>query len=161
MMAIFAQWKLILLVTGILLVTALSMRLQTVTAQRNLAVQELASYKKAAEDAAALAKDQSDHALKETKRDYELQKAAIEKTAWANAKARFSTCNAANGIRLDGLRPGDALHNGETGSASATDAAPEESVAVGRSFVESCASDAGAILLWQQWAVNNKLEIAK
>ncbi len=159
--ALMREWKLTLLAMATALFLAQSMRLQVVTAQRELAIQDLQNYKQAAEAAATTAKAQSDHALKETKREYEIQKAAVEKAAWANAKARFGSCNVAGGIRLDGLLTRDQIRDGETGSAGTADATAEESVAVGRSFIEACATDSSTILLWQRWATLNELKVSE
>lgn len=123
-----------------------SLRLQTRTAERDLAVSNLESYKQQAKVIAEAEKEKSDNAIKEARNDYQ---ALVEQTkgAYANYRKRFP---AGCGVRLPNMPASSS--SAETGSTEGTDATQRE-------FVAACALDAGTVKLWQQWAVANELPI--
>lgn len=153
-MWILTQWKLVLTVSTLCALLLMTSAWRTATAQRDLAIADLASYKQAAEAAATAAKDQSDRAVKEIKHDYDVQKAAIKKNAWANYQKRVGATTCGAGVSGVPMQPGGG--SAETGSTEGANAPSGEQL-----FVEACARDAGRLDLWIQWATLNNLPISK
>jgi hypothetical protein len=154
------NWKLGLLALAIAFAGIQTLRLQAETAKKELAESDLRNYKRLAEVVATTAKTQSDNALKEAKREYEIQKAAVEKTAFANAKARFGACPALGSIRLPAL---------PAPSGGAETRVPEgpgelqepERVAVDRAFIDACGNDVAYIKAVNVWRESVGLPISK
>lgn len=85
-----------------------------------------------------------------------------EANAYANAKKRFGTvarCPASS-LGTVGVLPTSHDSQGQAGSSAGADALPaEEPLAVGRTFIDACALDAGVVAEWQRWAVANDLPV--
>ena len=128
------------------------------TAELKAVQNSLSEYKATQAAMASSTKVTSDRVIEEIKHDYKIQTAAIKATAFANAKARFGTCNSV----LSRLPARDTLRDGQAGSAgSADDAHQQEPVVVGADFIESCARDANVTELWKRWATGNQLITSK
>lgn len=157
---LLSNWRLVLIASlgcGLLLMTS---AWRVATAQRDLAIADLQNYKRLAEVAATTAKESSEKALKEAKHDYEIQKKAIEASAWANAKDRFGSCNAAGGIRLDGMFAGDPVHNNQAPVSERTVRLQEqERVALGREDIEDYARCIAVTKSMQKWVTDVDLEL--
>jgi hypothetical protein len=150
---VWMNWKLGLLILATACAGIQTLRLQAATAQRDLAVQNLANYKQAAETAATTAKAISDKAIKETNDAIPKLVEAAKSNAYKNYLAKYGMGNAACGISTR-LPTGDPVHNGEAGSTSQPDAASGEQL-----FAEACARDAGRLDLWVKWATDNELKV--
>lgn len=151
------NWQLILIGLLIACMGILTMRVQTVTAQRNEAITNLESYKVQQAQIADAATKQSNKALEDAKNDYDVSKAAAEKNAWINAKARFGS---ACGIGTRGLPNLSA--SGDSSKAGVPEGAVSvqepERILVDRPFVDACAEDVAVIQVVQQWCHNNGLK---
>jgi len=154
---VLTQWKLVLTVSTLCALLLMISAWRTATAQRDLAVADLANYKRLAEVAATTAKDQSDHAIQEINRNHETLLDKTKNDALKNYLARYGSNPAACRTVQQRVQPGDSLHHGEAGSAEGVDGVSEQQ----RLFVEACARDAGVIQLWQEWAALNHLPVSK
>jgi hypothetical protein len=153
---ILTEWKLTLLAMVIASSAALWMRLQTVTAQRDLAQSDLANYKAVAEAAATTAKTNSDNAIKEINDAIPKLVETAKSNAYKNYLAKHGTGNSVRGSGTDCVRPADPIRDGEAGSASETNEASGEQL-----VIEACARDAGRLDLWIEWAEMNQLPVSK
>jgi hypothetical protein len=151
---ILRNWKLCLLVSAIVFAGIQTLRLRAETAKKELAIQDLANYKLAAEIAATTAKTNSDAAIAEVKSEIPKLLEQAKTNAYQNYLAKYGRGNAACGIRLDGLRPANPVHNSEAGSTGSVDEAFGE-----RLVIEACARDAGRLDLWVKWATENELKV--
>ena len=158
---ILRNWQLVLIALLSLALGASTIHGRLLTAERNLAQNSLSEYKATQAAMAESEKAMSDKVIEGIRNDFHAQTAAIEKNAFNNAKARFGACPALSSNFPDRVRSRDQIYNGEAGGAQGIDATSTEQVAVGRPFIEACASDAGMILLWQNWATHNALPISK
>ena len=130
------------LISGLVLMTSMW---QTATAQRDARIAEI----EAMQTVATQYKNQSEHNARVINDAIPIMVEQAQKTAVANYKKRFG--NAACGIRTNGL-PAVSYCAGETDSPRRTDDPTSE-------FVVACATDAGRLKLWQDWAILNQLPV--
>jgi hypothetical protein len=154
---ILDHWRIVLVGMVILLVTALYTRLQTVTAQRDIAEGKIAEMRSIAQTYDTRSKEIAD----ETGSAFTLLVEQIKDKdiALNAARARFGSFDASRGaptIRLP------AQHgSGQADSTGEPDGATEERVAVPTEFINDCALDAGRLDAWRSWAVKNELPVSK
>jgi hypothetical protein len=156
-LTIFTNYRSILAGLMLAFVAILITRVQVVTAQRDLAIQNLDTYKIQATILRDQAKEQSDKSLEDAKRDYAIQTKKAADNAWANAKVRFGAACTLGSIRLPTLPSSNG--GGEARIPEGTVPTPvEESVVVGRDFIEACAADVVWINTVKAWCHNNALK---
>lgn len=156
------NWKLCVLGALAALAGFLYMRLDTMTAERDLARANLAEYKNLADIAAKAAKKQSDVAKKELEDAIPGMVAAAQDNAYKNYRAKFGACNSAGGFHAVGLSKLPAsLDGAEAGVPAQGDGVHQpEPVVTEESTITACGVDAGYIELIKHWAVTNDLKIS-
>lgn len=160
---ILSNWKTVLIGTVIASLVAygavMNLRLQVAQAELG----EKTAVIESMQNAAALYQRQSEQVAKEISDAHREHVLAAERNAFENAKRKFRTvarCPAV-GIGTHGVLPTQHGDGQASGAGGTVDATAEEQVAVGRSFVEACATDSSTILLWQRWATLNELKVSE
>lgn len=149
------KWIAIALLSFALLLTTLHSR--ALKAERDAKIAEIQAIKTAAEQY----KTESERIAKEISNGHQalLDTLKAKDLAIKNARARFGSCTVVRGVGTVGVLPSDTGVS-EAGGAERTDEShQQESLAVGRDFIDACAEDAGVTELWKQWAIANGLEV--
>jgi hypothetical protein len=144
MKVILGNWKLILIGMAIALATVLWMRLATVTAQRDLAENNLNEYRRLSNEAMKTEVANNDQANDSIRAAIPLLVESAKTEAYKNYLAKLGRGNAACGIRADGLR--DVRTSG--GSHPYDGAESADGPSGERLVIEACARDAGRLDLW-------------
>ncbi len=152
---LLTHWRTILLVSVLAYGAIMTMRVQTLTAQRDEARATLESYKIQQQALSDAARKQSEKAVKEIRSEIPQLVAQAEKSAYSNYMRKYglSRCE-----RLPNLpASGD---GGKAEGAKGIDAARPESIL---NPVEQLAIDCGKTTVlyeaWQSWAIKNDLGV--
>jgi hypothetical protein len=124
--------------------TEVAVKTAEITSMRNAAIQY---------------RDKSNQTAQEVSDGYQALVEQIKEKdiALINARKRFG--NAACGLTPHRLPTQHG--SGQTDSTPSVDATEPERVAVGREFIDACATDAARLIAWRSWAVKNELPISK